>query len=84
MPFFQQFPKIPYDFGSNGIDSNIVDLFRFVKANEQYFHEIATYIDYQIRDGERPDIVSNSLYGTPEYYWVFFLINEHTSKFGKH
>jgi len=77
MPFFQQFPKIPYDFGSNGIDTNIVDLFRFVKANEQYFHEIATYIDYQIRDGERPDIVSNSLYGTPEYYWVFFLINEH-------
>ena len=77
MPFFQQFPKIPYDFGSNGIDTNIVDLFRFVKANEQYFHEVATYIDYQIRDGERPDIVSNSLYGTPEYYWVFFLINEH-------
>ena len=77
MPFFQQFPKIPYDFDSNGIDTNIVDLFRFVKANEQYFHEIATYIDYQIRDGERPDIVSNSLYGTPEYYWVFFLINEH-------
>lgn len=77
MPFFQQFPKIPYDFDSNGIDTNIVDLFRFVKANEQYFHEIATYIDYQIRDGERPDIVSNLLYGTPEYYWVFFLINEH-------
>ena len=77
MPFFQQFPKIAYDFDSNGIDTNIVDLFRFVKANEQYFHEIATYIDYQIRDGERPDIVSNSLYGTPEYYWVFFLINEH-------
>ncbi len=76
MPFFQQFPKIAYDFDSNGIDTNIVDLFRFVKANEQYFHEIATYIDYQIRDGERPDIVSNSLYGTPEYYWVFFLINE--------
>lgn len=77
MPFFQQFPKIPYDFGSNGIDTNIVDLFRFVKANEQYFNEITTYIDYYIRDGERPDIVSNSLYGTPEYYWVFFLINEH-------
>ena len=77
MPFFQQFPKIPYDFGSNGIDTNVVDLFRFVTANEQYFNEIATYIDYQIRDGERPDIVSNSLYGTPEYYWVFFLINEH-------
>jgi len=77
MPFFQQFPKIAYDFGSNGIDSNIVDLFRFVKANEQYFNEIATYIDYQVRDGERPDIVSDSLYGTPEYYWVFFLINEH-------
>jgi hypothetical protein len=77
MPFFQQFPKIPYDFGSNGINTNIVDLFRFVKANEQYFHEVATYVDYQVRDGERPDIVSNSLYGTPEYYWVFFLINEH-------
>lgn len=77
MPFFQKFPKIPYDFGSNGIDTNVVDLFRFVKANEQYFNEITTYTDYYIRDGERPDIVSNSLYGTSEYYWVFFLINEH-------
>ena len=31
---------------------------------------------YNIKDGERPDIVSQRLYSSTNYYWTFFLIND--------
>jgi hypothetical protein len=77
MAFFRQFPKTTYDFEQNGIDTTIVDLFRFIKIDETFFDDLATYEYYDIKDGDRPDIVSNALYGTPEYYWTFFLCNDH-------
>ena len=27
-------------------------------------------------NGERPDIVSSRLYGTPQFYWTFFVVND--------
>lgn len=76
MSFFRQFPKIQYDFQDNGIDTRIIDIFRFVKADDRYLDDLSTYAFYQIQNGDRPDIVSNLLYGTPDYYWTFFVINE--------
>ena len=77
MPFFSQFPKIDYDFAANGIDTKIIDLFRFVKASDVFLDDMSIYQYYQVRNGDRPDVVSHELYGTTEYYWTFFLINEH-------
>lgn len=76
MSFFRQFPKTQYDFQDNGIDTRIIDIFRFVKADDRYLDDLSTYSFYQIQNGDRPDIVSNLLYGTPDYYWTFFVINE--------
>jgi len=74
--FFRQFPKTTYDFGSTGINRSITDLFRFIKADKDLFDDISTYQYYQIRHGDRPDTVSNDLYGTPNYYWTFFIVND--------
>ena len=76
MPFFRQFPKTTYDFLNSGIDTQITDIFRFVQADIQLTDDTSTYQYYQIRDGDRPDVVSTLLYGTPEYYWTFFLCND--------
>lgn len=76
MPFFQQFPKTVFDFQNNGIDTTIVDLFRFVKAEDIVSDDLSIYTYYQVRNGDRPDIVSSLLYNTPEYYWTFFILNE--------
>lgn len=77
MPFFQQFPKVDFDFLGDGTITRITDLFRFVKADEMYFDDMSTYQYYFVPSGERPDVVSEILYGTPAYYWTFFIINEH-------
>lgn len=77
MSFFRQFPKTTYDFSNNGIDTTIVDLFRFIKAEDVYQDDLSAYTYYQVKNGDRPDVVSSVLYGTPDYYWTFFILNEH-------
>lgn len=77
MPFFQQFPKTLFDFESNGINTDIIDIFRFVKAQNLYTDNLSVYTYYQVKNGDRPDVVSNLLYKTPDYYWTFFVLNEH-------
>ena len=76
MSFFRQFPKTQYDFGGRGIDTQIVDIFRFLKVEDKISDDLTTYQYYQIQNGDRPDIVSNELYGTPDYWWTFFMVNE--------
>lgn len=77
MAFFRQFPKTGYDFQSNGVITKIIDIFRTVRADSVFLDDMSTYQYFQVRNGERPDVVSNILYGTPDYYWTFFVINEH-------
>lgn len=75
--FFRNFPRVDYDHFENGVKTKIVDLFRFVKPIEQFKDELDLYSYYQVQEGDRPDVVSQLIYNTPEYYWTFFIINEH-------
>lgn len=76
MSFFTQFPKIQYDINADGIKTEITDIFRQVDVNESFIDDVTTYMWYEIKEGERPDVVSNRLYGSPDYYWTFFVLNE--------
>ena len=74
--YFQNFPKIEYDVFNNGKPINVVDIFRAVRLKKNIRDDILLYNYYTIQDGERPDHVSLKLYGSIEYYWTFFMINE--------
>ena len=37
---------------------------------------VLMYKSYHLQDGERPDHVSLKLYGTTDYYWTLFMVNE--------
>ena len=76
MSFFKQFPKIEYDFNRTGVKQNMVDLFRSVRPLPSFLDNYSAYKFYEIKNGERPDIVSQRLYGTSQYYWTFFAVNE--------
>src|SRR5210317_964593 len=76
MAFFKNFPKVEYDFNRTGIKQNMVDLFRSVRALPSFLDNYSAYKFYDIENGERPDIVSRRLYGTSQYYWTFFVIND--------
>ena len=76
MSYFRQFPKLPYDFDRNGIKQTVVDIYRSARPLKAFLDDLNAYSFYDIKNGERPDIVSQRLYGTTQFYWTFFVIND--------
>lgn len=76
MAYFRQFPKIQYDFNRDGVINNVVDIFRQVRPLQNFVDEFNAYQFITVPDGDRPDIVSRRLYGTSDFYWTFFIIND--------
>ena len=74
--YFQNFPTIEYDVLANGRPIEVVDIFRAVRLRKRIRDDVLLYSFYTIQDGERPDHVSLKLYGTTDYYWTFFMVNE--------
>lgn len=76
MSFFKQFPKIDYDFRNSGTTQKMTDIYRSIRVLPNFLDQISGYKFYEIINGERPDIVSQRLYGTSNYYWTFFVVND--------
>lgn len=76
MSFFKQFPRIEYDVELNGIRRNVVDIYRYVDLIEEAADDVLAYKFVDVEDGERPDQLSQRLYGSPDYYWTFFITND--------
>lgn len=76
MAFFNNFNPILYKFGNEesfSLFQNItqyVDLIDEIKSRNLYLS------DYTIPVNERPDQTSFRLYGTTDYYWTLFLVND--------
>jgi hypothetical protein len=76
MSFFNQFPKIMYDFNRTGTSQQMVNIFRSVRPQSSLLNDSTLYKTYRVENGLRPDAVSERLYGTPDFYWTFFIIND--------
>ena len=75
--FFSQFPSLQYDFNRTGTVERMINIFRSVRPETlQELDNITVYKDYEVHDGMRPDVLSQKLYGTPDFYWTFFIIND--------
>ena len=74
--FFQGFPTILHDVYNNKKLIETVDIFRAVRVKRSMRDDVLLYKTYNIQDNERPDHVSMKLYGSTDYYWTFFMINE--------
>lgn len=75
MSYFNKFPNRLYDLNNDGNVSTITDIFRYVDVVEDYIDQFSSYKFIDITDRERPDNLSQRLYGSPDYYWTFFVVN---------
>jgi hypothetical protein len=76
--YFANFPTIVYDFNINGKTEYkiITDVTRNVRFRKKILENIALYDEYDIQEGETPEIISEKIYGTPFYHWVIMLVNQ--------
>jgi hypothetical protein len=74
--YFQRFPFVNYNFGNNEADTIFPNISAYIDIVDQLRDEASFYEKYTILDGDRPDIVSQMLYDTPDYHWTFFFMND--------
>ena len=74
--YFKNLPRVSYRFGDNESPSLFNNITAYVDIIDQVKQEVSFYEKYTILDGDRPDIVSQKLYGTPDYHWTFFFMND--------
>jgi hypothetical protein len=76
--YFNEFPNFLYDFnyGDNKIKTSVVvDITRNIRFKKEILQNITVYDEYDIVDGETPEMISEQFYGTPEYHWVIMIAN---------
>lgn len=76
MTYFRYFPRVNYKFGNETTTDVIENISIYSDVIDQIKDALTAYEDYYILPDERPDQVSYKLYGTPDYHWTFFLMNE--------
>lgn len=76
--YFENFPKFVYDFDIGGERKAIIisDITRNVRFRKEVLSNIELYDEYDVVDGETPEIISEKVYGTSQYHWIIMLVNE--------
>ena len=76
--YFKDVPSIYYNFKIGGKDqlSIIKDITHNVRFRKEILSNITLYDEYDIRDGETPEIIAERVYGNPNYHWIIMLLNE--------
>ena len=77
MRFFSHFGQVFYKFGNQETSNIIQDISRYANVVDQIKDDLAFYEYHNILEGDRPDTLSHYYYQTPEFYWTFFLLNDH-------
>lgn len=73
--FFKNFPLIGYSFGGNLDPVLFQNISAYVSLIDEIGDDTVYYNTITINDFERADTLSYKLYGTTDYYWTFFFLN---------
>ena len=76
MPYlFKEFPKVNYDIKKNGKLENVTNIMLRFKIVEAIKSRKVIYYDYNVQDGERPDVVAYKYYGDSTLDWLILMVN---------
>lgn len=77
--YFSYMPNIYYDF----IDKDgkptikiLKDITTNVRMIRSILENVTMYDEYDIVDGETPEIIAGKIYGNPMYHWIIMLAND--------
>jgi len=77
--YFKEFPVFLYDFKYGDFETKthiVKDITRNVRFRKEVLDNIAVFDEYDIMDGDTPEIVAERVYGDPEYHWILMLANQ--------
>ena len=76
MAYFSDFPFTRYKFGNEVYSVLVQDISAYVDVIDSIKDGVAFYTTHYILEGDRPDNLSQRMYGTVEYYFTYYLMND--------
>lgn len=74
--YFREFPKLFYTFPSLANPNRVIsDITQNVRVRKAILESVLLYDEYDVKDGETPEVIAEKVYGDPEYHWIVLLAN---------
>jgi hypothetical protein len=76
--YFSKFPIMQYPVkdGNTTRYAFVRNLMRRVAVSETLKNEDGLFLEYRIKDGERPEHIAERVYGNAQFHWLVLLVNE--------
>lgn len=76
--YFKNFDQVFYDFDVNGKRELkvVTDITHNARFRAEILKNVTVYDEYDIMDGETPEIIAEKIYGNPQYHWIIMLAND--------
>jgi len=76
--YFNKVPLIVYPFtiGGKEVLKPMTDITFNIRFRKQILDNISLFDEYDIQEGETPELIAARIYGDPLYHWVIMLVNE--------
>lgn len=74
--YFQKFPKTLYTLDDYKSAQLVTSILSRITFSEDLKTNLSIYDEYDIRDGETPEILADILYDNPELHWIILHLND--------
>tara|TARA_Y100000996_G_scaffold414525_1_gene405677 strand:- start:39869 stop:40759 length:891 start_codon:yes stop_codon:yes gene_type:complete len=74
--YFKMIPNMLYDIDGSGNQKVAVDILRRVRTRGEATSNYALYEEYDVADGDTPEIIAYNVYGSSKYHWVIMMLNK--------
>ena len=79
--YFSQFPLMAYDINGDNGYKLVPDILRRVKMRANIRNGMFMFDNYDVKEGETPEIVAFKWFGDTEYHWVVLMTNNITDRY---
>jgi hypothetical protein len=73
--YFNNFPKLDYDLQLNNEKSFVTNIVSRFDIDDKLKENSSIYYEYDIEDGETPEILAAKYYDSPEKHWIVLAMN---------
>lgn len=76
--YFSKFPVVNYPIKINEQFRTVLarNILRRIVLSDDLKSSGSAFIEYSVKDGERPEHIADKLYGNPELHWIVLLTND--------
>ncbi len=74
--YFDRFPSILYDFSRDGIEVLMSDITHRARIRKILDNNLFVYYEWDVPDGDSPEIIAYKYYGDTKYFWVVMFSND--------